>query len=264
MADFDLDTFVSAPTEEQLSKCRKEDLVLIAAHYKLAVSKQLRKLEIRSAVSQGLVELGVLKLSGEGISDSDGRPGEEERSETAEVVESEAKAVLPPSDPFSPGSDESEGGDARLKVRLARVQMEARERAESRRIEVDLKYRLEIRRLEIEAETQIKLRELELSAADRTPIPVTQPSQTADAGTAGTTFESSLYCDWPSATKKKAKKKIKKTGGGPAPPQYTPAEELALGLNENRTIVEGIPEGSSSSDPKPGTSSSNTFITGKR
>ncbi|KAL1276882.1 hypothetical protein QQF64_023555 [Cirrhinus molitorella] len=55
--------------------------------------------------------------------------------------------------------------------------------------------------------------------------------------------------------------KKKKTGGGPAPPQYTPAEELALELNENRTIVEGIPGGSSSSDPKPGTSSSNTFIT---
>ncbi|XP_077076029.1 uncharacterized protein LOC143728960 [Siphateles boraxobius] len=62
------------------------------------------------------------------------------------------------------------------------------------------------------------------------------------------------------ATKKKAEKK-KKTGGGPAPPQYTPAVELALGLNENRPIVEGIPGGSSSSDPKPGTSSSNTFIT---
>ncbi|XP_039550087.1 uncharacterized protein LOC120494822 [Pimephales promelas] len=60
------------------------------------------------------------------------------------------------------------------------------------------------------------------------------------------------------ATKKKAEKK---TGGGPAPPQYTPAEELALGLNQNRPIVEGIPGGSSSSDPKPGTSSSNTFIT---
>ncbi|XP_059389511.1 uncharacterized protein LOC132122992 [Carassius carassius] len=59
-------------------------------------------------------------------------------------------------------------------------------------------------------------------------------------------------------TKKKAGKK---TGGGPAPPQYTPAEELALGLNENRTIVEGIPGGSSSSDPKTGISSSNTFIT---
>ncbi|CAM4529177.1 unnamed protein product [Leuciscus chuanchicus] len=37
--------------------------------------------------------------------------------------------------------------------------------------------------------------------------------------------------------------------------------ELALGLNVNRPIVEGIPGGSSSSDQQPGTSSSNTFIT---
>jgi len=51
-------------------------------------------------------------------------------------------------------------------------------------------------------------------------------------------------------------------GGGPAPPQYNPPEELALGLNVNRPIVEGIPGGSSSLDQKPGTSS-NTFITGK-
>ncbi|CAM4276047.1 unnamed protein product [Leuciscus chuanchicus] len=63
------------------------------------------------------------------------------------------------------------------------------------------------------------------------------------------------------ATKKKAEQK--KTGGGPAPPHYTPAEELALGLNMNRPILEGIPEGSSSLDLKPGTSNSNTLITGK-
>ncbi|XP_056603694.1 uncharacterized protein LOC130420431 [Triplophysa dalaica] len=61
------------------------------------------------------------------------------------------------------------------------------------------------------------------------------------------------------ATKKKSERK--KTGGDPVPPPYTPAEELALGLNSNRPIVEGIPGGSSSLDPKPGTSSSHTFIT---
>ncbi|XP_052456737.1 uncharacterized protein LOC128016282 isoform X2 [Carassius gibelio] len=54
------------------------------------------------------------------------------------------------------------------------------------------------------------------------------------------------------ANKKKAEKN--------QTPQYTPAEELALGLNENRTTVEGIPGGSSSSDPKTETSISNTFI----
>jgi len=58
------------------------------------------------------------------------------------------------------------------------------------------------------------------------------------------------------------KGRAEKTGGGPAPPRYTPAEEMALGLNANRPIVESIPGGSSSLDQKPGTSS-NTFITGK-
>ncbi|KTG32270.1 hypothetical protein cypCar_00040481 [Cyprinus carpio] len=53
----------------------------------------------------------------------------------------------------------------------------------------------------------------------------------------------------------------KKTGGGPAPPHYTLAEELALGLNVNRPIVEGIPGGTSSLDQNPGTSNTNTFIT---
>ncbi|ROL47662.1 hypothetical protein DPX16_13377 [Anabarilius grahami] len=61
------------------------------------------------------------------------------------------------------------------------------------------------------------------------------------------------------ATKKKAEQK--KTGGGPAPSHYTPAEELALGLNVNRPIVEGIPGGTSCLDQNPGTSNSNSFIT---
>ncbi|RXN19185.1 hypothetical protein ROHU_025898 [Labeo rohita] len=61
------------------------------------------------------------------------------------------------------------------------------------------------------------------------------------------------------ATKKRAEQK--KTGGGPAPPRHTPAEELALGLNANRPVVEGIPGGSSSLDQQPGCSSSSTFIT---
>ncbi|KTG34047.1 hypothetical protein cypCar_00035897 [Cyprinus carpio] len=68
-----------------------------------------------------------------------------------------------------------------------------------------------------------------------------------------------MTAEW-TATKKKAEQK-KKTGGGPAPPHYTPAEELALGLNVSRPIVEGIPGGTSSLDQNAGTSKSNTFIT---
>ncbi|KAF4115224.1 hypothetical protein G5714_002713 [Onychostoma macrolepis] len=64
------------------------------------------------------------------------------------------------------------------------------------------------------------------------------------------------------ATRKKAEQK--KTGGGPAPPRHTLAEELALGLNVNRPNIQGIPGSSSSLDPQPGSSSSSTFITDLR
>ncbi|XP_073763934.1 uncharacterized protein si:ch211-281p14.2 isoform X2 [Danio rerio] len=61
------------------------------------------------------------------------------------------------------------------------------------------------------------------------------------------------------ATRKRCEQK--KTGGGPAPPPHTPAEELALGFNANRPIVQGIPGGSSSLEPQPGTSKGTTVIT---
>ncbi|GAA6085730.1 uncharacterized protein LOC125146164 [Tachysurus ichikawai] len=63
--------------------------------------------------------------------------------------------------PFSPVSSGSKG-DTRLKVRIARLQMEAQEKADKRQAELDL--RLKIRTLEIEAEKQVKMRQLELDA----------------------------------------------------------------------------------------------------
>ncbi len=44
---------------------------------------------------------------------------------------SEAKPSLPPFEPFTPTSQGS-GGDARLKIRLVRIQMEAHEKVEER------------------------------------------------------------------------------------------------------------------------------------
>lgn len=195
MADFDLDSFVKAPSFEQLEKCRKDDLLLIAAHFKIVVTKQQLKREVKSAVLRRLVELGVLVLPGVeedslGADVHSNVSGDEEHGETAEVEGSETKAVLPPFEPFSPTSVRS-GGGAQLKVRLARVQMEAHERAESRRTEMN--FRLEIRRLEIEAETQIKLRELELNATKSANTPVVPPVQSASTSSgaelAVTTFD---------------------------------------------------------------------------
>ncbi|KAJ7998091.1 hypothetical protein DPEC_G00218960 [Dallia pectoralis] len=50
-----------------------------------------------------------------------------------------------------------------------------------------------------------------------------------------------------SANRKKAE--AGRTGGGPAPPPLTEAEELALSQNKGRPVSEGISGGSSSSEP---------------
>ena len=54
---------------------------------------------------------------------------------------------------------------------------------------------------------------------------------------------------------------MKKTGGGPAPPQYTASEELALANNEGRPIMEGI-EGGIHSDPCASSSRHNLYVQG--
>ncbi len=62
---------------------------------------------------------------------------EEGQSGVAVVEASENKASLSPFEPFSPASIVS-GGDTRLKVHLARVQIEVHEKAEERRTEMKL------------------------------------------------------------------------------------------------------------------------------
>ncbi len=174
MADFDLNSFVSSPTIEQLNNCRKDHLIRVAEHFQIKVNRQQLKREIKSVVVKGLEELGVLALADGVEQDSlsdDAHPlvlGEEEASETAEVEDSKAKAVLPPFDPLSPVLSGA-GSEARLKLRLAKIQMEERARVAEHRAELELQ--LEIRRLEIDAEKQVKLRELELRVARDAPGP---------------------------------------------------------------------------------------------
>ncbi|KAF4117930.1 hypothetical protein G5714_002483 [Onychostoma macrolepis] len=47
---------------------------------------------------------------------------------------------------------------------------------------------------------------------------------------------------------------LRKTGGGPPPPEYTVAEELALSSNKGRPIMDGIGTGAVQSDPGAGSS----------
>ncbi len=171
MASFDLKKFLNKPSLEQLDSCKKDDLLMVASHFQIAVGKQSRKAEIRSVVYNRLVELDVLGLPAKdgaavgSVEVSSASVGSENESEEelmpAAEVEADVRAKLPPFEPFSPVSTGSKG-DMRLKVRLARLQFEAQEKAQTRQAEMDL--RLQIRKLEIEAEKQVRMRQLELDA----------------------------------------------------------------------------------------------------
>lgn len=177
MALFDLQAFIKNPTIGQINKCRKDDLFAIAAHYKISVVRQALKKEIKHTVLQGLFELNVLLMSGDAVDEeADGETcslgaelaqpstsgdeqgvGEQAAAEAEE--ESDAKASLPQFEPFSPVSTGSRG-DARLKVRLARLQLEAQEKAQVRHAELEL--RLEIRRLETSCGSSVLVQGLEM------------------------------------------------------------------------------------------------------
>ncbi len=68
--------------------------------------------------------------------------------------------TLPRFDPLSSASTGSRD-EARLKVRLARLQFEAQEKAQDRQAQLD--FRLQVKKMEIEADKAVRLRQLELS-----------------------------------------------------------------------------------------------------
>ncbi len=117
----------------------------VAEYFQISVSRQ----QLKRVVVQHLGERGVLVVadSSPGIDTRSSGLGKGEASGAAASEGSEAKAALPPFEPFSPAES---GGEVRLKLRLARLQSEERERLAESHAEREL--RLEIRRLEIEAE----------------------------------------------------------------------------------------------------------------
>lgn len=205
MEMFSLQNFVTNPSLEQINSSRKQDLLLIADHYKIVVSKQGLKRDIKSKLLQHLCELNVLPMSDTVDSESSGNVGagdvavanlslmndEDKRSGRADAEEevmADAKASLPQFDPLTPSTVDSRHR-ARLKVCMVHLQYEAQEKAEARQAELNLG--LEVHRLDIEADKQVKLRQLDLeamrvaagSAAQSNPgqvsdvSPQTEPSQ---------------------------------------------------------------------------------------
>ncbi len=194
---FNLQSFLENPSLEVIEKCRKDDLCLIATHFKIPIAKQSLKKQIKTEVIDWLCDLGILKqpdVDEETDSVGEGQDefevGKEEVERAATETEVDVGVVLPPFEPFSPGTPSSKG-ETQTKVRIARLHMEAQDRAQARQAELD--FRLEVRRLEIQADKEVRLRKLEIEAAKVTSVPAVQQSSLSvsnnSANSGPTTFE---------------------------------------------------------------------------
>lgn len=120
--------FISAPCLETLSCCCKQDLYAVAAHYNIVVSQALAKAEVYKCVLNTLLEKGVLVEAqmAKSTVDTSVAPVTPVRVEQVEDYCTRVKATLPR---FNPGfSSSGSRDDARAKVRIARLQLEAQEK----------------------------------------------------------------------------------------------------------------------------------------
>lgn len=156
MASFDLKSFLIRPSVKQLDQCRKEDLVEIAQHFSLTGVRQLLKADLKAVIVDELVERGNLVLPA--MSDAVPEDWETQKLEAepsaaqGEGGDSEDNGrftpplAFPRHEALSPGGSVGSREGANLKVRLARLQLEATDKEQSRQMQ----FQLEVRKLEIE------------------------------------------------------------------------------------------------------------------
>lgn len=177
MATFDLNQFIDQPSVEGLGACRKNDLFLIAQHYEISVTKTQRKAKIKSSIMSALVHKGVfpqeavpVEAAGPARSATES-PSRvligDQSTPVADGIEIVPPFSMPKFEPSSLSTEASPGvvSDLRLKVRLARLQLETQDRAQAR--QDDLKRQIEMYR--IDADTKVRLRQVELQAAQSLP-----------------------------------------------------------------------------------------------
>lgn len=197
MATFDIAGFTAEPSLALLDVCRKRDLHELATYYRISVSTGLRKAELKAALVSGLLEERVVVMQ-----EPPSTPGPAGPSAAphipGQVVEPSVSTpmdqglpegglvTLPRFDPLSIQSSEGSKQDARLKIRLARLQLEKEQRErefqlkreiELRRLDAELARAREVELMKVEAETKVKLRQLELQQASSPPV-VASLSQT--------------------------------------------------------------------------------------
>nr|XP_054595500.1 uncharacterized protein LOC129162968 [Nothobranchius furzeri] len=174
MAQFCVETFMEAPSREVLERCRKADLLQIAVNLALDIPNPVLKKDLKLLIVEHLEDIGILKTENESgaKTEPEGSPADPDECDDPEVPAAaedhegetmetgKTPLTVRKSVPTSPGSPTEGSRDARLQVRLARLDMEREERAQAKRLQMEL----EVRRMEIEADTAVRIRKLELEA----------------------------------------------------------------------------------------------------
>lgn len=195
---FDISEFLLNPTYESLISCTRSMLFNIAAKLGVEYPKQILKRDLQNLIMEELEEQGLvtrLERPATGTVEDEGILLKEKTPPAREAGSApETPVTLPKYEPLSRGSSDSLC-EAKLKVRLARLQMEIEDRAQVR----EAKLQLDIKRLEIEADKAVRLRELEL---------VSHRDAHAGFPTSATTSASPLP--------------------GPAPPAFDVSRQIAL------------------------------------
>ena len=125
---FDIEAFLAQPTFETLNKLLKDELIDLANYLKVHVAKPILKDDVRTRVLDKLIELGKLTVPD---------PSPVEQVDGAEQVpfvlppEGDKEELVAPVTPHSWSGSHTGGTSekARIRVRVARLQAEAEERA---------------------------------------------------------------------------------------------------------------------------------------
>ncbi len=159
---FELDKFAIAPTEKQFEQCRKDDLLLIADFYDIAVPRSALKREIKEALHTELVKQKV--LPGASVVTGVATTASSDDLEAAEAEFKSGDAAR--MDPVNPSPK-----DPLLAIRLKELEVELCRQQYQNQL-------LHVRAVELETQRDVRLKELELELktgrARRSPSPVSR------------------------------------------------------------------------------------------
>ncbi|KAJ8359163.1 hypothetical protein SKAU_G00156880 [Synaphobranchus kaupii] len=147
--EFNLDAFAEAPTLEQLDSCGKADLLLIADHFAIDVTRSGRKQVIKDRVKEVLLEQQMLV-----------------GADTGESVLGKAESSPVKTEcPVTAAQQKFESDMRRLELEAQTALRDRELEAQARERELEAQVRLKEREMEREMEINLRLKEMELETA---------------------------------------------------------------------------------------------------